>query len=595
MLIRLQITSSDGSSFAFEHPGPAIRMGRDPSNELALQGKGHDNISSSHAQIDLTPRGAFLSDLRSTNGTFFNGHRAQEQVRLNPGDEIRLGLTGPTLRVLVIQLIDAPPLPVRTNPAPAPQRKPPQPVSREARAASLESPLSPPAPRHPSTTRMLLLGMQQNNRKYWVGAAAALLVLIAGTTLVLGRYGGWIAGISRQTKDLGDQVADVKTETGQLGRDTRKHDQQIADHQRRLAEFEARWKEQEVLFDELRKQYAELGKFKWDLARVVAQVEEGNRGTPPRPSKVGESAPEPSARNRPTYGEEPVVLLTEPQRVSVLTVEGRWLRGMLLSLGVPPAIGMGGFRLPLKPDGTASYGGVMQFSPRAAGVPVIYMPQHYKAFQTPEDIYVYNPQKLGCESFFEFHSSHYRYAPELPSYGRLVFRRVPLKKQEILAYSDSLLKSQNTFGWRQAIIDFDSGFECRGVVSIPGANPDDLHFSMPGMGPEYLPVDSIKSIRVENGSYKFRMARSPRENSGFEFTPSPPAQARSQHTDLILLTGEMMLYNTYVANKGGSPVYIEDGRCSECNGKKIMETEFGERPCSKCKGAGVYPRLNSNH
>jgi pSer/pThr/pTyr-binding forkhead associated (FHA) protein len=104
MKLRLQITPSSGASFIVEQAGPRIRIGRDPAGELALGGEGSATVSWEHARIDLTPRGAYLSDLRSVNGTFVNGRRVTGPAALAPGHEVRLGQSGPVLRVVEIDL-----------------------------------------------------------------------------------------------------------------------------------------------------------------------------------------------------------------------------------------------------------------------------------------------------------------------------------------------------------------------------------------------------------------------------------------------------------------------------------------------------------
>ena len=75
MKLRLQITTGSGASFAFEHAGPDLRIGRDPETELALAGEASQSVSWRHARIELTPQGAFLTDLGSSNGSLLNDQR----------------------------------------------------------------------------------------------------------------------------------------------------------------------------------------------------------------------------------------------------------------------------------------------------------------------------------------------------------------------------------------------------------------------------------------------------------------------------------------------------------------------------------------
>ena len=68
--------------------GQEITIGRANSCDLDL---GDDYASGQHARIWRDAEGFILEDLRSTNGTFLNGHRITEPVRLNPDDTIRIG------------------------------------------------------------------------------------------------------------------------------------------------------------------------------------------------------------------------------------------------------------------------------------------------------------------------------------------------------------------------------------------------------------------------------------------------------------------------------------------------------------------------
>ncbi len=65
-------------------------IGRDPSQEIALHGD--STASRRHARVVYSPNGWFIRDEGSSNGTFVNGIRVQEQP-LAPGDTIRIGQT----------------------------------------------------------------------------------------------------------------------------------------------------------------------------------------------------------------------------------------------------------------------------------------------------------------------------------------------------------------------------------------------------------------------------------------------------------------------------------------------------------------------
>jgi hypothetical protein len=108
MKIRLLVIVPPASAFEVEHHEATLRVGRDPGCHLPLGGEGTSAVSSSHACIELTTEGAFLHDLGSSNGTFLNGKRVKEPVRLIVGDEVGLGRTGPRLQVLELNMAGAP-------------------------------------------------------------------------------------------------------------------------------------------------------------------------------------------------------------------------------------------------------------------------------------------------------------------------------------------------------------------------------------------------------------------------------------------------------------------------------------------------------
>jgi hypothetical protein len=118
MKIRLSIAAGSAVSTTFEHPGPVVRIGRDPACELALQGEASNSVSRQHAQIELSDDGATLTDLGSSNGTLLNGRLLQGAAPLRVGDQIQMGFTGATLSVLALDLApEAAPKAARLPPA----------------------------------------------------------------------------------------------------------------------------------------------------------------------------------------------------------------------------------------------------------------------------------------------------------------------------------------------------------------------------------------------------------------------------------------------------------------------------------------------
>ena len=73
----------------FELDEPIIRLGRDKSCSLHV----HDTeVSRQHAEFRRTHRDYTVSDLNSSNGTFVNGVRVQQQA-LASGDHVQVGAT----------------------------------------------------------------------------------------------------------------------------------------------------------------------------------------------------------------------------------------------------------------------------------------------------------------------------------------------------------------------------------------------------------------------------------------------------------------------------------------------------------------------
>lgn len=165
MKLRLQITVSAGAAFAFEHAGPRLRIGRDSACELALHGDEFDSVSWNHAQIELSARGAALTDAQSKNGTYVNERRITEQTSIQVGDDIRLGKKGPRLTVVELDL--GPPLSELSASA---QPSLEAPAERALAAAQRKPVLARP----PAAART-------GRRRRWIGAAVAGLCLLAIT------------------------------------------------------------------------------------------------------------------------------------------------------------------------------------------------------------------------------------------------------------------------------------------------------------------------------------------------------------------------------------------------------------------------------
>jgi len=67
-----------------------IVLGRSNEADLMVMG---DGVSRNHARIHADEHGYLLTDMESRNGTFLNNKKLQQEVRLSPGDHIRIGET----------------------------------------------------------------------------------------------------------------------------------------------------------------------------------------------------------------------------------------------------------------------------------------------------------------------------------------------------------------------------------------------------------------------------------------------------------------------------------------------------------------------
>jgi pSer/pThr/pTyr-binding forkhead associated (FHA) protein len=171
MNVRLQPLGPANGLTPFQHAGPEIHIGRDPACELSLDGKTVQAVSWRHARIDLHPHGASVTDLGSTNGTYVNEKKINDQVSLQVGDRLQLGKTGPKWEVVELE-VGAKRAPARRpTPVPAPFA-----VSAPApRKAAKAAPVA--VDEGPSETRMLLRGVE-NSQKRLVGALAVASVVI---------------------------------------------------------------------------------------------------------------------------------------------------------------------------------------------------------------------------------------------------------------------------------------------------------------------------------------------------------------------------------------------------------------------------------
>ncbi len=82
--------------------GGILQLGRSHQCQVAFSGPNHDMVSGRHAQLEWDGQRLAVRDLGSSNGTFVNERRITGLTVVEPGDWIRLGGTGPSVRFLGI-------------------------------------------------------------------------------------------------------------------------------------------------------------------------------------------------------------------------------------------------------------------------------------------------------------------------------------------------------------------------------------------------------------------------------------------------------------------------------------------------------------
>jgi len=102
MKLRLIIQSGSLTGQEFQLETGSLLLGRGTDCTLRFDPNKDAGVSTRHAIISLESDGFYLTDQRSTNGTFINGSRV-ERALLQPGSLIQLGYQGPSLQVIIEQ------------------------------------------------------------------------------------------------------------------------------------------------------------------------------------------------------------------------------------------------------------------------------------------------------------------------------------------------------------------------------------------------------------------------------------------------------------------------------------------------------------
>jgi pSer/pThr/pTyr-binding forkhead associated (FHA) protein/S1-C subfamily serine protease len=99
--IRLVESSRPDQPATEAHHSP-VRIGREPGSTILFSGAAAKVVSTRHAEIRLEGATWVVTDLGSRNGTYLNGRRLNAAEPVKVGDTIRLGESGPELRIAAV-------------------------------------------------------------------------------------------------------------------------------------------------------------------------------------------------------------------------------------------------------------------------------------------------------------------------------------------------------------------------------------------------------------------------------------------------------------------------------------------------------------
>ncbi len=88
--MHLRYINKLGIAKDIELTGDPLSIGRSREADIPLL---DDKVSRVHCGIRLSDGDFYLKDLKSRNGTFVNGQRVEDTVKLKPGDRIQVGST----------------------------------------------------------------------------------------------------------------------------------------------------------------------------------------------------------------------------------------------------------------------------------------------------------------------------------------------------------------------------------------------------------------------------------------------------------------------------------------------------------------------
>jgi ABC-type multidrug transport system ATPase subunit len=85
-----------------------VRLGRDASGELAVDGAAYPKVSGLHARIEAAGLGFLLVHESHSNKTLLNGKPVDTSSAVGVGDRVQLGYTGPSFEILELEAAHSP-------------------------------------------------------------------------------------------------------------------------------------------------------------------------------------------------------------------------------------------------------------------------------------------------------------------------------------------------------------------------------------------------------------------------------------------------------------------------------------------------------
>jgi predicted component of type VI protein secretion system len=152
-----------------ELTGEPLSIGRSREADIPLL---DDKVSRVHCGIRLSDGEFYLKDIKSRNGTFVNGQRVEDTVKIKPGDRIQIGSTifvmeaatsqedaakalgsvqdamgdGKGYSTILKEIVEDMAAPEAPASAPAPEEKPSPKTGRPSIKISMTPKVEPPAP-----------------------------------------------------------------------------------------------------------------------------------------------------------------------------------------------------------------------------------------------------------------------------------------------------------------------------------------------------------------------------------------------------------------------------------------------------------------